>query len=164
MPQVILNKQNWKEAREGLELSRELAKQVLSQLNYTPTVATDLDSKASAAVREHRNTNICPIGLDLARGRIEGASVFEWRRALLSRHCISWGARIPHRLRTRNPYEVNVPVLLLMAGLTGSEPPLVSTHWDHIRFGCESSRKCDRTRGTRCRYRDSFCSRIENSR
>jgi hypothetical protein len=66
-----------------------LAKQVLSQLSYTPTVATNLDSKASAAVREHRNTNICPIGLDLARGRIEGASVFEWRRALLSRHCIS---------------------------------------------------------------------------
>jgi hypothetical protein len=38
MPQVIVNKQKWKEAVEGLELSRELAKQVLSQLSYTPTV------------------------------------------------------------------------------------------------------------------------------
>ena len=30
MPQVIVNKQKWKEAIEGLELSPELAKQVLS--------------------------------------------------------------------------------------------------------------------------------------
>jgi hypothetical protein len=52
MPQVIVNKQKWKEAREGLELSRELAKQVLSQLSYTPTAATTINSKASAAVRE----------------------------------------------------------------------------------------------------------------
>jgi hypothetical protein len=66
MPQVIVNKQKWKEAREGLELSRELAKQVLSQLSYTPTVATVLNSKASAAVRDSRNTTICPIGLDSA--------------------------------------------------------------------------------------------------
>jgi hypothetical protein len=36
MPQVIVNKQKWQEAVEGLELSRELAKQVLSQLSYTP--------------------------------------------------------------------------------------------------------------------------------
>jgi hypothetical protein len=36
MPQVIGNKEKWKEAAEGLELSRELAKQVLSQLSYTP--------------------------------------------------------------------------------------------------------------------------------
>ena len=40
MPQVIVNKQKWKKAIEGLELSRELAKQVLSQLSYTPMVAT----------------------------------------------------------------------------------------------------------------------------
>jgi hypothetical protein len=33
---------------------------------YTPTVAAVIDSKASAAVRESRNTNICPIGLDPA--------------------------------------------------------------------------------------------------
>jgi hypothetical protein len=37
-PQVIVNKQKWKEAVERLELSRELAKQVLSQLSYTPTM------------------------------------------------------------------------------------------------------------------------------
>jgi hypothetical protein len=36
MPQVIVNRQKWKERVEGLELSRELAKQVLSQLSYTP--------------------------------------------------------------------------------------------------------------------------------
>ncbi len=33
MPQVIVNKQKCKEAREGLELSRELAKQVLFPVN-----------------------------------------------------------------------------------------------------------------------------------
>jgi hypothetical protein len=38
MPQVIGNKERWKKAVEGLELSRELAKQVLSQLSYTPIV------------------------------------------------------------------------------------------------------------------------------
>jgi hypothetical protein len=37
IPQVIGNKQKLEEAIEGLELSRELAKQVLSQLSYTPT-------------------------------------------------------------------------------------------------------------------------------
>jgi hypothetical protein len=52
MPQVIVNKQKWKEAIESLELSRRLAKQVLSQLSYTPTVATAIDSKASGSVRE----------------------------------------------------------------------------------------------------------------
>jgi hypothetical protein len=31
MPQVIVNKQKWKKSIEGLELSRELAKQVLSK-------------------------------------------------------------------------------------------------------------------------------------
>ena len=36
MPQVVVNKQKWKEAIEGLESSRRLAKQVLSQLSYTP--------------------------------------------------------------------------------------------------------------------------------
>jgi hypothetical protein len=38
MPQVVVKKQEWKEAIEGLESSPELAKQVLSQLSYTPTV------------------------------------------------------------------------------------------------------------------------------
>jgi hypothetical protein len=38
MPQVIVNKAKWKEGIEGLELFRKLAKQVLSQLSYTPTV------------------------------------------------------------------------------------------------------------------------------
>jgi len=37
MPQVIRNKEKWEEAIEELELSRELAKQVFSQLSYTPT-------------------------------------------------------------------------------------------------------------------------------
>ena len=40
MPQVVVNKQKWKEAIEGLELSRRLAKQVLSQLSYTPARLT----------------------------------------------------------------------------------------------------------------------------
>jgi hypothetical protein len=39
MPQVIVNKEKWKEAIEGLEVFRRLAKQVLSQLSYTPTVS-----------------------------------------------------------------------------------------------------------------------------
>jgi hypothetical protein len=50
MPQVIGNKQKWKEAIERLEVSRRLAKQVLSQLSYTPTVAELGDSKAYAGV------------------------------------------------------------------------------------------------------------------
>ena len=44
MPQTIGNKQKSKEAIEGLERSRELAKQVLSQLSYTP--GTAIHSKA----------------------------------------------------------------------------------------------------------------------
>jgi len=36
MPQVIVKKRKVKEATEGLERSRRLAKQVLSQLSYTP--------------------------------------------------------------------------------------------------------------------------------
>jgi hypothetical protein len=36
MPQIIVKKRNVKEATEGLERSRLLAKQVLSQLSYTP--------------------------------------------------------------------------------------------------------------------------------
>jgi hypothetical protein len=34
--QVIVNKAKWKEKIEGFELFRKLAKQVLSQLSYTP--------------------------------------------------------------------------------------------------------------------------------
>jgi hypothetical protein len=37
-PQVIANKQKGKTSIEGLELSRELTKQVLSQLSHTLTV------------------------------------------------------------------------------------------------------------------------------
>jgi hypothetical protein len=40
MPQVIGTKQKLKEAKEGLEFSRRLAKQVLSQLSYTPIFVT----------------------------------------------------------------------------------------------------------------------------
>jgi hypothetical protein len=39
---------------EGVELSRRLAKQVLSQLNYTPTDGTCIDFKAFATVRKLR--------------------------------------------------------------------------------------------------------------
>jgi hypothetical protein len=39
MPQVVVNDQKCKKAIEGLESSRELAKQVLSQLSYTPTAS-----------------------------------------------------------------------------------------------------------------------------
>jgi hypothetical protein len=49
MPQVIVKKHKWKKAIEGLELSRELAKQVLSQLSYTPTVTGVVHSKSSVA-------------------------------------------------------------------------------------------------------------------
>ena len=42
MPQVIVNKRKVKEAAEGLESSRRLAKQVFSQLSYTPTVCINL--------------------------------------------------------------------------------------------------------------------------
>jgi hypothetical protein len=38
MPQVIVNKTKWKEEIEGLELYSGLAKQVLSQLSYTPII------------------------------------------------------------------------------------------------------------------------------
>jgi hypothetical protein len=38
-PRVIVNKTKWKEEIEGLELFSLLAKQVLSQLSYTPTVS-----------------------------------------------------------------------------------------------------------------------------
>jgi hypothetical protein len=51
-----------------------LAKQVLSQLSYTPTVAIAINSNASAAVREHRNPTICLIGLD-SRSKARSASV-----------------------------------------------------------------------------------------
>jgi hypothetical protein len=39
MPQVIVNKARGRKGIEGLELFRKLAKQVLSQLSYTPTAA-----------------------------------------------------------------------------------------------------------------------------
>jgi hypothetical protein len=38
MPQVIGNKQKRRKQKKTLEVSRKLAKQVLSQLSYTPTV------------------------------------------------------------------------------------------------------------------------------
>jgi len=47
-----------------LELSRELAKQVLSQLSYTPTVGTAIDVKAFAAVRKPRKLAFCPLGMN----------------------------------------------------------------------------------------------------
>jgi hypothetical protein len=38
MPQVVVKKRKVKEVTEGLESFRRFAKQVLSQLSYTPTV------------------------------------------------------------------------------------------------------------------------------
>jgi hypothetical protein len=40
---------------EGLERGLVLAKQVLSQLSYTPTVGTSIDFKSFATVRKLRN-------------------------------------------------------------------------------------------------------------
>jgi hypothetical protein len=45
MPQVVVKKRKVKEATEGLERSRRLAKQVLSQLSYTPIVRDTLSLK-----------------------------------------------------------------------------------------------------------------------
>ena len=57
-PQVIVNKRKSKQAMEGLEMSRRLAKQVLSQLSYTPTAGTITDFNAFAAVRKLRNASL----------------------------------------------------------------------------------------------------------
>jgi hypothetical protein len=57
MPQVIGNKQKRKGSIEGLELSRVLAKQVLSQLSYTATAGTTIDFKVFAAFGKLRNTD-----------------------------------------------------------------------------------------------------------
>jgi len=54
MPQVIGNKQKLEEVTKGLESSRELAKQVLSQLSYTPTAGTLSDFRVFAAVAKLR--------------------------------------------------------------------------------------------------------------
>jgi len=61
MPQVIVNKEKWKEAIEGLEVFRRLAKQVLSQLSYTPTDGTSSDSKAFAPDLKLRKPTFCPL-------------------------------------------------------------------------------------------------------
>jgi hypothetical protein len=52
MPQVIGNKRERKDAMEGLELSRELAKQVLSQLSYVAHSRNTLHSKAFPPIPE----------------------------------------------------------------------------------------------------------------
>jgi hypothetical protein len=54
MPHVIVKKRKVKEAKEGLEGSGRLAKQVLSQLSYTPTAGTTFDSKVFALARKLR--------------------------------------------------------------------------------------------------------------
>ena len=61
MPQVIVNKAKWKEIIEGMELFPRLAKQVLSQLSYTPTVGTVIDFKAFATVRKLQNPTFYPL-------------------------------------------------------------------------------------------------------
>jgi hypothetical protein len=47
---------------EGLEGANALAKQVLSQLSYTPTVGTCIDFKAFATVRKLRKRTFRPLG------------------------------------------------------------------------------------------------------
>jgi hypothetical protein len=63
-------------ARGGLELSRKLVKQVLSQASYPPTVTTAMNSKASEAVREPRNAPICPFRLNPGIEACSGSAGF----------------------------------------------------------------------------------------
>ena len=56
MPPVIVKKRKVKEAAEGFETSRRLAKQVLSQLSYTPTAGTTCDSKVFGVARKLRKS------------------------------------------------------------------------------------------------------------
>jgi hypothetical protein len=51
MPQVIVNKEKWKEAIEGLETSRELAKQGLSQLSGQYLVRADHSNQSEVGSR-----------------------------------------------------------------------------------------------------------------
>ena len=48
---------------EGLEGANALAKQVLSQLSYTPTVGACINFKAFATVRKLRKRTFCPLGV-----------------------------------------------------------------------------------------------------
>ena len=51
--------------REGIRTPDPLlAKQVLSQLSYTPTAGTSIDFKAFAIVRKLRNTTFPPLGVN----------------------------------------------------------------------------------------------------
>jgi hypothetical protein len=63
IPEIVENVANSKHRMEGLERLGVLAKQVLSQLSYTPTVATAANSKASGSVRKPRNAIRCLNGL-----------------------------------------------------------------------------------------------------
>jgi hypothetical protein len=52
VPQVIGNVEKWREKIEVLEYLRRLAKQVLSQLSYTPTEALTFSGKTAFAVKK----------------------------------------------------------------------------------------------------------------
>ncbi len=60
MPQVIVNKQKWKKAIEGLELSRELAKQVLSGLTYTPRCTVSVSRYRLGTTKRGERTLLVP--------------------------------------------------------------------------------------------------------
>jgi hypothetical protein len=51
IPQVVEKIESWGKTMESLERGRVLAKQVLSQLSYTPTAGTCPDFKAFVTVR-----------------------------------------------------------------------------------------------------------------
>jgi|SRR5450631_329886 hypothetical protein len=101
--------------------------------------------------------------LMLVRSRQPRQALQQFRNCYLSRVC---GPRdLTGSDRVSTVFKVfHLPSLLLREGSTVSETPLVSTHLDHIQFGCGTSRRCGRTRDTRRIYRGSLCSRIENSR
>ena len=67
-----------------------LAKQVLSQLSYTPTAETTFDSMVFAAVRKLRNIIFCPLGVDPYFETVFGAAPIRFSFAARS-------ACSPHR-------------------------------------------------------------------
>ena len=54
-PEIVENIENRGQRMESLECPNALAKQVLSQLSYTPTAGTSIDFRAFAAARKLRN-------------------------------------------------------------------------------------------------------------
>ena len=63
---------------------------------YTPTEASAIDSKAFAAFRVHRNTTICPFGLEPG---MEVCSARRAARALYSNFVLSGAGQRKFKLR-----------------------------------------------------------------